>query len=477
MNFKLTNQADSSIPEQTHIQSPTGNESGPAGIAPKRYLLPVQTPQEAELQKMSWCLTLLLVLHWAPETEEAQESRTVAVGSSVLLNALPTSKHTVIDHLLWEYVKSFETRNIVDYYKSGKKPVIYTPYQGRVIINESTGSLLLKNVQETDSGTYRATINLNKIEARETKLLVLEPVHEAHLQINSTVIGSSVELSCKVPAGRVRAIDWKKDGKPLPRNKCYYFSEDFTVLYISEAQKSDCGSFSCNASNEISWRETSVNLTIEGIVPALKNTLKISTIALAIAISLAAGSGLGFTILCCQSKNKKIKGELWRWLVVVIHGLVCVSSILMFAAALLWVWEEGLSTALTLCMVFLTWVIMVTLLISAVLATCPQHLEKFKEKTVYRVLLDIAAPGGMILVVLFAIFLTENIQHLQRKGCSPVFGSTDAILIVAAISLLILLALFMWYHCRKKSQEHNPQEDEPATTEPLNESPEAESST
>lgn len=91
-----------------------------------------------------------------------------------------------------------------------------------------------------------------------------EPVSKAQLQINSTVVGSAVELSCKVPVGKVQAIDWKKDGKPLPRNRGYQLSENFRVLYIPETQKTDCGSFSCNASNEISWQETSVNLTIEG---------------------------------------------------------------------------------------------------------------------------------------------------------------------------------------------------------------------
>lgn len=91
-----------------------------------------------------------------------------------------------------------------------------------------------------------------------------EPISKTQLQINSTVAGSSIELSCKVLVGKVQAIDWKKDGKPLPRNRCYWLSENFSLLYIPEAQKSDCGSFSCNASSDINWQETSVNLTIEG---------------------------------------------------------------------------------------------------------------------------------------------------------------------------------------------------------------------
>ncbi|XP_026518933.1 uncharacterized protein LOC112125758 isoform X2 [Terrapene carolina triunguis] len=342
------------------------------------------------IQSLTCCIPVrLLVFHWAPKTAEAQEHRTVGTGSSVLLTALPINDQTVIKHIQWEYISSAPTHGIVDYYGTGTEPIISNSYKDRVIFYSSNGSLLLKNVQETDSGTYRATVNLNKIEARQTTLLVLEPMSKtqiqiAQIQINSTVAGSSIELSCKVLVGKVQAIDWKKDGKPLPRNRCYQVSENFSLLYIPEAQKSDCGSFSCNASNDISWQETSVNLTIEGIMPSLKHALKISTVALAIATTLAAGSGLGFIILCCQSEKKKITGELWRWLIVFIHGLVCVSAILMFTAAVFWIWEEGLSTALVLYMIFLTWVIMVTLLISVVLAICPQHLEMFKKKTNHR---------------------------------------------------------------------------------------------
>nr|XP_042717462.1 uncharacterized protein LOC122174794 isoform X2 [Chrysemys picta bellii] len=122
----------------------------------------------------------------------------------------------------------------------------------------------------------------------------------------------------------------------------------------------------------------------------------------------------------------------------------------------------SLSTALVLYMIFLTCVIMVTLLISAVLSICPQHLGMFKKQTMYRVILDTAAPGEVILVVLFVIFLTQNIQHLQRKGWSPFFDSTTATHIAAAMSLLILLVPFVWYHRKKKSQEKAQQEREPA---------------
>lgn len=115
-------------------------------------------------------LVLLLLFPWAPKTAEAEERRTVAVGSSVLLTILPTNN---TEHIQWEYINSSMSQNIVDYYRVGPPPVIYKPYEDRVIFYSSNGSLLLKNVQVTDSGTYRATVNLNKIEARQTALRVI----------------------------------------------------------------------------------------------------------------------------------------------------------------------------------------------------------------------------------------------------------------------------------------------------------------
>lgn len=55
---------------------------------------------------------------------------------------------------------------------------------------------------------------------------------------------------------------WKKDGQMLPPDRSY--SGSLRVLCLRMAKKSDCGSYSCNASNGISWQETSLNVTVAG---------------------------------------------------------------------------------------------------------------------------------------------------------------------------------------------------------------------
>lgn len=91
-----------------------------------------------------------------------------------------------------------------------------------------------------------------------------EPVSRPQLQSSSLVAQATGEVLCDVVEGRVDAITWKKDGQPLPPDRGFYLSNSFSVLYLRSAKKSDCGSYSCNASNRISWQETSLNVTVAG---------------------------------------------------------------------------------------------------------------------------------------------------------------------------------------------------------------------
>ncbi|NXJ70803.1 CEAM6 protein, partial [Rostratula benghalensis] len=187
--------------------------------------------------------------------------RTVAAGSSVLLPApdIPNVSFTE-----WEYIRNTTPEFILQYYAHYQSPTIYSAYKGRVVFYPKNGSLLLQSVQETDSGIYRATVDLIQDKARTTFLEVIQPVPQPELQCRSNLAGSPIELACVVPEGRVAAISWKKDGHPLPPEKCYWLLGDETVLWIKNGDKSDCGSFSCNVSNMISWKEADLNLTVTG---------------------------------------------------------------------------------------------------------------------------------------------------------------------------------------------------------------------
>ncbi|NXN62980.1 HECAM protein, partial [Himantopus himantopus] len=187
--------------------------------------------------------------------------RVVAEGSSALMHA-PDIKN--VNFTEWEYIRNTTPEFILQYYADYPSPTIYSAYQGRVIFYPKNGSILLQRLQKTDSGIYKATVDLMQDKARTTLLEVIQPVPQPELQCSSNLAGSLIDLVCMVPEGTVTSISWKKDGHPLPPEKFCLLSADHKLLRIRNGEKSDCGSYSCNVSNVISWKEAVLNLTVTG---------------------------------------------------------------------------------------------------------------------------------------------------------------------------------------------------------------------
>ncbi|XP_040974978.1 uncharacterized protein LOC115333484 isoform X2 [Aquila chrysaetos chrysaetos] len=353
-------------------------------------------------------LRLLVPLQQAAEARE----KAAAVGSSVLLPAPDNITH--IYSTRWEYLDGTSSRTILQYYRGSHDPAICTPYAGRAIFHPSNGSLLLEDVQESDSGIYKVTVNAGDRESLKILLEVLKPVSRPQLRSSSLVAQATGKVLCDVAEGRVDTITWKKDGQPFPPDRGFYLSDSFSVLYLRSAKKSDCGSYSCNASNRISWQETSLNITVAGLSPPLQDTLRIAVVA----VVFAAVSGWGLIFPVCQSEKLRIRGELWRWLSAYTCGLVCIASILAGTAGILWMREEGPSIAIILPEIALTYVMVVTFLVSATVTFQPTKLTQLKSKTAQR-MMGYAAPGGVVSVVLTTSFLIKNIHHRHgEKGCS-----------------------------------------------------------
>ncbi|KFR08342.1 hypothetical protein Y956_14622, partial [Nipponia nippon] len=187
--------------------------------------------------------------------------RVAAEGSSVLMHALDVKNSNFTE---WEYIRNSIPEFILQYYANSQSPTIFPAYQGRVIFYPKNGSILLQKLRETDSGIYKATIDLTQDKVRTTLLEVIKPVPQPELQYSLNMAGSPIELVCVVPEGTVASISWKKEGRPLPSEKCYRLSGNTTVLLIMNGEKMDCGSYSCNVSNVISWKEAALNLTVTG---------------------------------------------------------------------------------------------------------------------------------------------------------------------------------------------------------------------
>ncbi|XP_014811462.1 PREDICTED: uncharacterized protein LOC106896193 [Calidris pugnax] len=249
------------------------------------------------------------------------------------------------------------------------------------------------------------------------------------------------KVFCDVAEGKVDTITWKKDGQPLPAERGSHLSGSLSVLSLRSAKKSDCGSYSCNASNRISWQETSLNITIAGLSPALQDVLRLAVVA----VVFAATSGWGLIFPVCQSEKLRIRGELWRWLSAYTCGLVCVASILTSTAGILWMREEGPSVAIILPQIALAYAIVVNFLVSATVTFQPAKFTQFKSRTAQQTL-GYAAPGGVVSVVLTTSVLMKNIHHRHEEGCTELVEVTALVVSTAAVSALPLLAIFLCYH-------------------------------
>ncbi|NWH40095.1 HECAM protein, partial [Chloropsis hardwickii] len=189
--------------------------------------------------------------------------RVTAVGSSVLLPGLDNITHS--NSMCWEFLNGTGPHTILQHHGGSHAPAVHAPYAGRAIFHPSNGSLLLENVQESDSGTYRVTVNTGDRKSLEIHLEVLQPVSRPRLRTSSLLTRATGQVVCEVAEGRVDTITWKKDGQPLLPDRVSQMSSSRSILYLRPAKKLDCGSYSCNASNGISWQETSLEVTIEGL--------------------------------------------------------------------------------------------------------------------------------------------------------------------------------------------------------------------
>ncbi|NXN96717.1 HECA2 protein, partial [Rhinopomastus cyanomelas] len=186
--------------------------------------------------------------------------KAVAVGSSVLL---PGPGHgSDIYSMQWDYLNGTSSCTILQYYRGSLNPAIHVSYTGRVSFHQDNGSLLLENVQENDSGIYKVITGDGK--SLKILLEVLKPVSRPLLRSSALVARGAGRVLCDVGHSRVDNIIWKKDGQPLPLDRDFHLSSSLSILYLRPVKKSDCGSYSCNASNGISWEEASLNVTIAG---------------------------------------------------------------------------------------------------------------------------------------------------------------------------------------------------------------------
>ncbi|XP_069723980.1 uncharacterized protein [Phaenicophaeus curvirostris] len=343
---------------------------------------------------------LLLVLQVSFAAAGITEIRHAAEGSSILMHA-PDIKN--VSFTQWEYLSTTSSALILQHYAHSQSLTIYPAYQERVIFYENNSSILLQGLRETDSGNYIATVNLIKEKARTTLLEVIKPVPQPELQCTSNLAGSPIKLICSVPEGmEVSSVSWKKDGHPLSPEKCYLLSENITVLQIRNGKKSDCGTYSCNISNVISWKEATLNLTMTGLTPRLHHAQRMVIVTL----MFTTVSAIGFIIQLCHGFAAK------KLVILSTHGFLCISSLLLLAASIIWMLEEG-----------------------------------------HKVSQNSTTPTMLVINLLFTTLLLQNVQKLHEQGCSEAVHVTGSCVSAAVAIFVVLLLLLLCYHRNKLKEK------------------------
>ncbi|XP_069723979.1 uncharacterized protein [Phaenicophaeus curvirostris] len=344
---------------------------------------------------------LLLVLQVSFAAAGITEIRHAAEGSSILMHA-PDIKN--VSFTQWEYLSTTSSALILQHYAHSQSLTIYPAYQERVIFYENNSSILLQGLRETDSGNYIATVNLIKEKARTTLLEVIKPVPQPELQCTSNLAGSPIKLICSVPEGmEVSSVSWKKDGHPLSPEKCYLLSENITVLQIRNGKKSDCGTYSCNISNVISWKEATLNLTMTGLTPRLHHAQRMVIVTL----MFTTVSAIGFIIQLCHGFEAAKK-----LVILSTHGFLCISSLLLLAASIIWMLEEG-----------------------------------------HKVSQNSTTPTMLVINLLFTTLLLQNVQKLHEQGCSEAVHVTGSCVSAAVAIFVVLLLLLLCYHRNKLKEK------------------------
>ncbi|XP_028923755.2 HEPACAM family member 2-like [Ornithorhynchus anatinus] len=141
-------------------------------------------------------------------------------------------------------------------------PEIHQSLRERFHSQQDSG-LLIDPCKPEDSGIYTLVVSLNQLFLR-IQLRVIEPVALPEIVLSFSEGGSTAKLTCHVAMGTVDKYNWKKDGKPLYADDHHQFSQNKSVVQITNVTQIDEGSYSCNVSNEINWSETTLQLQAPG---------------------------------------------------------------------------------------------------------------------------------------------------------------------------------------------------------------------
>ncbi|XP_020380206.2 carcinoembryonic antigen-related cell adhesion molecule 7-like [Rhincodon typus] len=208
--------------------------------------------------KIYFVLVFLFTQHHLSESKE-KYAILAAAGSDV---TFPGPKHPEIyTRSAWifhNHVKS----DIVSYSKVSEPQIlIRKKYKSRIQPDATTLTLVLLNVQESDTGIYKFISRRHVRIISEVTLHVFKLLVEPRISSNSSLENSTIALTCAV-SGKVESVIWLAITDAAAKNR-YKLIHDNTTLVIQDAQKSDSGIYGCFIRNPFSKSSAFYELTVK----------------------------------------------------------------------------------------------------------------------------------------------------------------------------------------------------------------------
>ncbi|XP_067416397.1 natural killer cell receptor 2B4 [Emydura macquarii macquarii] len=223
--------------------------------------------------RISLCLLLFSVVHGGgcKETEVA-----AIAGKSVQLQPvrLPEPRGEII----WKVrLDSAVTYRILTFNESKLELGAASHFTKRVTFHNETLSLLIDPVQKSDSGLYSLVIDIGggREDIRKFRLSVFDQVGKPNLTLLSAHLEPghcNVTLSCSAPGADNITYSWSRGTSLILPVRVLPSHEHQSLLQVVINADSSDASFTCKASNQVSWDVNTVDVKTPCSSPATAPT-------------------------------------------------------------------------------------------------------------------------------------------------------------------------------------------------------------
>ncbi|XP_067865671.1 HEPACAM family member 2-like isoform X1 [Heterodontus francisci] len=383
---------------------------------------------------------LLLLRLWLIDAEAGTKEVFGVVGSSVLLDPEYGADLSNSD-VIWMFTgSSGKPVTILDYVPNHPKAEPSEQFKSRLYFNVSSGSLMLNSLKASDQGVYTITVHGQQTRNRDLKLI--EPLSEP--LINVAYVDTTIELTCRVSAGKVNSILWRKGDEVITNGQHCQLVQKSNKLIISKANKSDCGIYTCTVENPVSKKNNSYSLSIYGL-PYLHRY----TMGLSIAALILAAAALICRIISFLPEAKTSCHSLEN-LLQVLQFAPMLSLILLIAAFVFWIQVEGAAGITVFMLVFLCALLILSILSTLCMMACVRkRLNKILKSKFCPLLLGAVITSGVITVIWVSAVLIEETVKQMDKGCEPA-ANLQSNIIPAVVVPLVFCSLYIVYKKHKQ---------------------------